>query len=62
VEAGIWKSRSEAAAFLTTEGIKAKRELFSKISEKVGQIRQAKEEMRGLLEEQDAEPSGQEDS
>ena len=62
VEAGIWKSRSEAAAYLIREGIKARRGLFDRISEKVGEIRKAKEELRGLLGEQDAEPSGQQET
>jgi Arc/MetJ-type ribon-helix-helix transcriptional regulator len=54
VEAGIAGSRSEAAAFLIGEGVKARQELFDKIADKVDQIRKTKEELRGLLD-QDAD-------
>ena len=58
VEAGISNSRSEAAAFLIAEGIKAQQVLFDKIAEKVEQIREAKEELRGLLNEEEGQPTG----
>ena len=58
VESGIVNSRSEAAAFLIAEGIKAKQGLFDKIADKVGQIRTAKEELRGLLNEEEGQPTG----
>lgn len=51
VEAGIVKSRSESAAFLIGEGIKARGPLFDRISEKIDEIRKAKEELRALLGE-----------
>jgi hypothetical protein len=51
VEAGIAGSRSQAAAFLISEGVKARQELFDKIADKVDQIRKTKEELRGLLDE-----------
>ena len=51
VEAGIMSSRSEAAAFLISEGIKARQPLFDRISEKIQQIRDAKEELRRMVEE-----------
>ena len=41
-EAGIVKSRSEAAAFLIGEGIKGRQGLFDKIAEKTGEIRRVK--------------------
>lgn len=44
-------SRSEASAFLITEGIKAKKELFGRISEKIDTIRAARQELRDLLSE-----------
>ena len=53
VEAGIAGSRSEAAAFLIGEGVKARRGLFDTISDKVEQIRKTKEELRSLLEDGD---------
>ncbi len=52
VDAGIVTSRSEAAAFLIGEGIKARKPLFDRIAEKTAEIRRVKEELRTLLEEQ----------
>ena len=51
LDAGIVNSRSEAAAFLIAEGIKARSQLFETISGKVEDIRKKKEELRRLLEE-----------
>ena len=48
VESGIVSSRSEAAAFLIGEGVKARSGLYDRISEKTAQIRRAKEELRDL--------------
>ncbi len=53
VEGGIANSRSEAAAFLIAEGIKARKGLFDKISEKIEEIRKTKDELRLLIEEED---------
>ena len=52
VEAGIMSSRSEAAAFLIAEGIKARQPLFDRIAEKIQEIRRAKEELRQMVEEE----------
>ncbi len=49
VDAGVVSSRSEAAAFLVGEGIKARAELFRKISEKVERIRQVRQELKEIL-------------
>lgn len=57
VDSGINSSRSEAAAFMIAEGIAAKESLFSKISEKTEVIRQTRDELRQLLDEDDL-PSG----
>ena len=54
VEAGIVSSRSEAAAFLIGEGIKARQGLFDKISSKIDEIRDVKEELRKLLDEEES--------
>jgi Arc/MetJ-type ribon-helix-helix transcriptional regulator len=56
VEAGIVNSRSEAAAFLIVEGTKARQGLFDRISSKIEEIRNAKQELKKLLEE-DEDPS-----
>ena len=59
VEAGIMGSRSEAAAYLIAEGIRARQGLFDRIGEKIGEIRRAKEELRRLVDEgDDADSSG----
>lgn len=54
VEAGIMGSRSEAAAFLIAEGIKARQPLFDRIGEKIQEIRRAKEELRQMVEDDEA--------
>ena len=51
VECDLAGSRSEAAAFLIAEGIKARQSLFDTIGEKVDEIRQKKDELRKLLKE-----------
>ena len=53
VDAGVTASRSEAAAFLIGEGIAARADLFDKISEQTRIIREAREKLRQLLEEED---------
>ena len=50
VEAELAGSRSEAAAYLISEGIRSREPLFDAISAKVAEIRKAKEELRELLE------------
>ena len=51
VDAGLANSRSEAAAFLITEGITARADLYDKIAEQTEVIRNAREKLRKLLEE-----------
>ena len=46
VEAGVAKSRSQSAAFLLREGIKAQSGLFGKIREKIDAIQKLREELR----------------
>ena len=53
VESGISGSRSEAAAFLISEGIKARQGLFDKIADKIELIRTAKDELRTLLKDEE---------
>ncbi|MDE2779425.1 MAG: hypothetical protein OXI91_07105 [Chloroflexota bacterium] len=50
VEAEIAGSRSEAAAYLISQGIRSREPLFDTISAKVAEIRKAKEELRALVE------------
>jgi Arc/MetJ-type ribon-helix-helix transcriptional regulator len=49
VDAGIFKSRSECAAFLIHQGIQAQEILFDKLQNKVEQIQKIREELKGLL-------------
>ncbi|MEE8519362.1 MAG: hypothetical protein V3S98_09590 [Dehalococcoidia bacterium] len=58
VEAGVVGSRSEAAAFLISAGVSARSDLFDKISEKVEQIRKAREDLRNLINADPEDPSG----
>ena len=55
VEAAVVNSRSEAAAFLIGEGVKARSALFARISDKTDQIRKVKQELRDLLDEEPVE-------
>lgn len=49
VEAGIFKSQSESAAFLIQEGIKAQDALFQKIGEHTKRIRELREELKSMV-------------
>ncbi|HEB84947.1 MAG TPA: hypothetical protein ENI92_08115 [Bacteroidetes bacterium] len=51
-EAGLFKSRSEAAAYLIAEGIASRKELFDHIEQKIREIQQIRDELRNLAEEQ----------
>ena len=51
VDSAVTNSRSEAAAFLIGEGIKARSDLFDKIAEQTRVIREAREKLRKLLED-----------
>jgi Arc/MetJ-type ribon-helix-helix transcriptional regulator len=49
VQSGIFKSRSEAAAFLISEGVKAQDALFRRISEKITEIERLRSELRNSI-------------
>lgn len=49
VEADITKSRSESAAFLITEGIKANRDLFERIGNITDQIAELRAQLRSSV-------------
>ena len=57
VEASVVNSRSEAAAFLIGEGIKKRQGLFDQIAEKIGEIRNAKDDLRKLIEDEPVDES-----
>ncbi|MEA3309063.1 MAG: hypothetical protein U9Q70_06085 [Chloroflexota bacterium] len=50
IEAEITKSRSESAAFLITEGIKANRELFTEIGKITEQIEALRAQLRQTVQ------------
>lgn len=49
-DAGLFRSRSEAAAYLIAEGIISKEALFQRIEEKIHRIQKLKEELKSLAE------------
>jgi Arc/MetJ-type ribon-helix-helix transcriptional regulator len=49
VQAGVFRSRAEAAAFLIDEGIKAQTELFDRVSLKLSEIERLRAELRGMV-------------
>jgi hypothetical protein len=53
VQSGIFKSRSEAAAFLISEGIKAQDALFRRISEKITEIEKLRNDLRNSINPQE---------
>lgn len=52
VDTGIFKSRSESAAFLIEEGIKHQETLFKKISDKLDQIGKLKDELKTIVSDE----------
>lgn len=49
VQSGIFKSRSEAAAFLISEGIKAQEPLFARIAERIKEIERLRSELKDII-------------
>jgi hypothetical protein len=49
VQAGVFRSRAEAAAFLVDEGIKAQSALFERVQQKLGEIERLRAELRGIV-------------
>ena len=56
VASGQFNSRSEATAFLISEGIKAKQQMFEKMAEKISQIQNLRTELGAIIAE-DTKPS-----
>jgi Arc/MetJ-type ribon-helix-helix transcriptional regulator len=52
VDVGLFKSRSESAAFLIQEGIKSQEALFAKISTKLKKIEKIKSELKDIISEE----------
>ena len=51
VQAGVFGTRAEAAAFLIDEGIKTQGPLFERVEEKLGEIERLRAELRGMVGE-----------
>ena len=49
VQAGVFRNRAEAAAFLIDEGIKSQHELFDRVSLKLSEIERLRAELRGMI-------------
>jgi len=60
VEAGLFKSRSESAAFLIQEGIKSQEPLFAKMTTKLKQIEKIKKELKNIVSQEIASPRSKE--
>jgi Arc/MetJ-type ribon-helix-helix transcriptional regulator len=55
VDAGLFKSRSETAAFLIHEGIKSQEPLFTKISSQMHKIDKIKTELKDIISQEMAD-------
>src|SRR4051812_15161964 len=49
VQAGVFRNRADAAAFLIDEGIKAQAPLFERVSAKLSEIERLRAELRGMI-------------
>jgi Arc/MetJ-type ribon-helix-helix transcriptional regulator len=49
VQAGVFRSRAEAAGFLIDEGIKTQAALFDRVRQKLAEIERLRAELRGLI-------------
>jgi Arc/MetJ-type ribon-helix-helix transcriptional regulator len=54
VQAGIFRSRAEAAGFLIDEGIKTQTALFERVQQKLAEIERLRAELRGLVNDKPA--------
>ncbi|HYJ47978.1 MAG TPA: hypothetical protein VEV81_15315 [Pyrinomonadaceae bacterium] len=51
VQAGVFRNRAEAAAFLIDEGIKTQTALFDRVQQKLAEIERLRAELRGMINE-----------
>ena len=54
VQAGIFRSRAEAAGFLIDEGIKTQTALFERVQQKLAEIERLRAELRGMVNDKPA--------
>ncbi|HXG93150.1 MAG TPA: hypothetical protein VNN73_12420 [Blastocatellia bacterium] len=55
VKSGVFKSRSEAAAFLISEGIKVQEPLFNRIAEKIAELERIRTELKSIIKPEEGE-------
>ncbi|HEX8706867.1 MAG TPA: hypothetical protein VF723_01290 [Pyrinomonadaceae bacterium] len=51
VQAGVFRNRAEAAAYLIDEGIKTQSALFDRVQQKLAEIERLRAELRGMVNE-----------
>ena len=51
VQAGVFRNRAEAAAYLIDEGIKTQSALFDRVQQKLAEIERLRAELRGMINE-----------
>lgn len=51
VQAGVFRSRAEAAAFLIDKGIQTQTALFDRVQQKLSEIERLRAELRGMVDE-----------
>jgi Arc/MetJ-type ribon-helix-helix transcriptional regulator len=51
VQAGVFKSRAEAAAYLIDEGIKTQTALLDRVRQKLAEIERLRAELRGMVDD-----------
>ena len=54
VQAGVFRSRAEAAGYLIDEGIKTQSALFERVRQKLAEIERLRAELRGLITDKPA--------
>jgi Arc/MetJ-type ribon-helix-helix transcriptional regulator len=54
VQAGVFRSRAEAAAYLIDEGIKTQVALFDRVQQKLSEIERLRAELRGMVKSAEA--------
>ena len=54
VQAGIFRTKAEAAGFLVEEGIKTQSALFDRVQQKLAEIERLRAELRGMVNEKSA--------
>ncbi|HEX8096878.1 MAG TPA: hypothetical protein VF507_02525 [Pyrinomonadaceae bacterium] len=55
VQAGVFRSRAEAAAFLIDEGIRTQAPLFARVEQKLAEIERLRAELRGMIKDSQGE-------